>query len=144
MTVTVMAQILFRTITASGTNPILASVADHTFSSVNALDDQEAITYTITVPQGAGKADLTAQAIQTFSLSKGAAPSTTASLVFLYAASGNKPADIGTGFPNVTVDLPTGLISGYTNPSTDTAAVTDWYDSAQGMQQALRLQIKFG
>lgn len=120
------------TITASGTNPILASVADHTFSSVNALDDQEAITYTITVPQGAGKADLTAQAIQTFSLSKGAAPSTTASLVFLYAASGNKPADIGTGFPNVTVDLATGLISGYTNPSTDTAAVTDWYDSAEG------------
>ena len=120
------------TITASGSGPVVASVADHTFSGSNALDDQESITYTITVPQGVGKADLTATAIQTFSLAKGAAASTTASLVFLYAASDTKPVDIGTGFPNVTVDLSTGLISGYTNPSTDTAAVTDWYDSAQG------------
>ena len=56
--------------TTSGTGPVVASVPDHTFSSVNALDDQEAITYNITVPQGSGKADLTAQAIQTFSLAK--------------------------------------------------------------------------
>jgi len=56
--------------TTSGTGPVVARVPDHTFSSVNALDDQEAITYNITVPQGSGKADLTAQAIQTFSLAK--------------------------------------------------------------------------
>lgn len=118
--------------TTSGTGPVVANVPDHTFSGVNPLDDQESITYTITVPQGAGKSDLTATAIQTFSLAKGAAASTSSALVFLYAASSSQPADIGTGFPNVTADLSTGLISGYTNPSTDTAAVTNWYDSANG------------
>jgi len=60
------------------------------------------------------------------------AVSSTSSLVFLYAASNTQPADIGTGFPDVTVNLTTGLISGYTNPSTDTAGVTNWYDSAAG------------
>jgi len=119
-------------ITASGTNPIIANVADHTFSTENALDDQESLVYTITVPQGAGLPDLTALAVQTFSLAKGAAASTSSALVFLYAASSSQPAEIGAGFPDVTVDLTTGLITGYTNPSTDNAAVTNWYDSANG------------
>jgi predicted phage tail protein len=96
--------------TTSGTNPVVASVPDHTFSSVNALDDQEAITYTITIPQGAGKADLTATAIQTFSLAKGAAAANSSVIVFLYTAKDSAPSGPTNAFPPTEVDLTTGLV----------------------------------
>jgi len=132
--------------TTSGSGPVVANVPDHTFSSVNALDDQESITYAIEVPQGAGKSDLTATAVQTFSLAKAGVngnPGSSASIVFLYAAAENRPSEPQSSFPDIKVDLATGTIvtdsnitgyytegtSGGTN-NTDPAA--DWYTTAAG------------
>ena len=93
--------------------PYVATVADHVFVGSlgdDPFEDQESITYELTVPQGAGKNDLTLEVSQTFALVK--AGQGGVGQVYLYKSAAASPTPSGptASFPQVKVNLQTGAI----------------------------------
>ena len=93
--------------------PYVATVADHVFVGSlgdDPFEDQESITYQLTVPQGAGKDDLTLEVSQTFALVK--AGQGGVGQVYLYKSVGTtvNPSSPSSSFPQVKVNLQTGAI----------------------------------
>ena len=126
--------------------PTRANIADHTFTGAlnNApFELTEAITYTLTIPQGNGFDDITVTLTQTFTFIKdGDAQGT--GLVYLYKKSVNAPAGNelpGTSFPQVKVILATGLIDHSGNDPANNQVFQNgnggWYTSANGATAAV-------
>tara|TARA_B100000085_G_scaffold108904_1_gene99382 strand:+ start:11270 stop:18853 length:7584 start_codon:yes stop_codon:yes gene_type:complete len=126
--------------------PTRANIADHTFTGAlnNApFELTEAITYTLTIPQGNGFADITTTITQTFTFIKdGDAQGT--GLVYLYKKSTNAPAGNelpGTSFPQVKVVLATGLVDHSGNDPNGNQVFQNgtggWYTSANGAAAAV-------
>lgn len=108
-----------RSVGGSGTptDPYYAIVADHVFNGTvgSTLDVAENIEYEIQIPGGQGQAQINTRRFQTFGLAvDGQDAANSSSIVFLYAAApkGSTPTAINqdSNFPDVVVDLTTGLI----------------------------------
>jgi predicted phage tail protein len=119
----------------------VATVADHVFIGSlgdDPFEEQESITYEITVPQGAGKTDLTLDVSQTFALVKAGQGGVGQVYLYKSAAATATPSSPSASFPQVKVNLQTGAIDTTgTDPNGDAVYDGDdegWYTSASAAQ----------